>query len=124
MGSEIMLIFCQLYLVLSTNLIFTTQEEGSTVLQNQNVRRADIIFKDQCLNWERSYNSISKYLLSPILPSLHTVIDLSGLFFNRYQEIHDNNIRSSISSNSNRQEKYRKSLLFLQRYHLQEKGAN
>ena len=87
MCSESMISFCQLYLLLSTNLIFTMQEENSDVLQNHRLKKGIyIIFKDQCLKWERSHKHISTFLLSLESPSPHTVIELSWSYFNRFRD--------------------------------------
>lgn len=43
-----------------------------------------LIWKQQKMSFEQTYHKISKYILEPQLPSLHTVIELSRLHMIRY----------------------------------------
>ena len=44
-----------------------------------------VMFYRQCLNWRSNYNKISRYILDPSSPSLHTIVELSRTHMNHYK---------------------------------------
>ena len=44
-----------------------------------------VMFYEQCLNWRSNYNKISRYILDPSSPSLHTIVELSRTHMNHYK---------------------------------------
>ena len=94
-------------------LNFQLLNKGETTMKKSKRRHKgrkgrNVMIYEQCSNWWSNYIKISRYILNPLSPSLHTIVELSRTHMNCYKHniiiLSDLQVQRNEHKNSNKME--------------------